>query len=73
MLRTGTATSSISKIFLIEARAQQRFQTEQAEYEARITARDAKTQAVIETGGKKQGGKPPSPPTAGPPPPTRST
>jgi transposase len=45
----------------IEARAQQRWQTEQADYEAKLTAR----QEANEASGKKPGGKPPSPPSAG--------
>ena len=50
----------------IDARAQERWQTAQAEYEANMAARDAKTQAVIDAGGKRPGGKPPSPPSAAP-------
>src|SRR6201997_4291043 len=46
----------------IEARANERFVREQAEYEAKIAAREAKAQAS----GKKPGGKPPTPPAAGP-------
>ena len=45
----------------IEARAKERFAREQAEYEAKLAARDAKTAAT----GKKPGGKPPEPPTEG--------
>ena len=45
----------------IEARAQERWQTEQVDYEAKLTAR----QAATEASGKKRGGKPPSPPSAG--------
>jgi transposase len=48
----------------IEARAQERFEREQAEYEAKIAARRAKEQAT----GKKARGKEPTPPTAGPSP-----
>ena len=44
----------------IEARAKERFAREQAEYEAKIAAREAKAR------GKKLGGKQPAPPTAGP-------
>src|ERR1700747_3000205 len=46
----------------IEARAKERFAREQAEYEAKIAAREAKAKAS----GKKPGGKQPAPPTAGP-------
>ena len=46
----------------IEARAKQRFEREQAEYDAKLAARDAKAQAT----GKKPGGKPPAPPVEGP-------
>jgi transposase len=46
----------------IEARAKQRFEHEQAEHEAKLAARDAKTKAT----GKKPGGKPPGPPVEGP-------
>jgi hypothetical protein len=46
----------------IEARAKERHAREQAEYEAKLAARDAKTKAT----GKKSGGKPPAPPAEGP-------
>jgi transposase len=46
----------------IEARAKERFEREQAEYQARLVAREAKTKAT----GKKPGGKPPQPPAEGP-------
>jgi len=42
----------------IEARAKERFEREQAEYQAKLAAR--------ETTGKKPGGKPPQPPVEGP-------
>ena len=45
----------------IEARASERLAREQAEYEAKIVAREAKTAS-----GKKPGGKPPAPPAGGP-------
>ncbi|MBP6763279.1 MAG: IS1182 family transposase [Thauera sp.] len=45
----------------IEARAQQRFAREQAEYEAKMATRAAKTKAT----GKKASGKPPQPPESG--------
>ena len=45
----------------IEARAKERFEREQAEYQAKMAARAAKTEAT----GKKPGGKPPEPPTEG--------
>jgi transposase len=46
----------------IEARAKERFEREQAEYQAKLAARAAKTEAT----GKKPGGKPPRPPVEGP-------
>jgi Transposase DDE domain/Transposase domain (DUF772) len=46
----------------IEARANERHAREQAEHEAKLAARAAKTVAT----GKKPGGKPPEPPAAGP-------
>ena len=46
----------------IEARGKERFAREQAEHEAKLAARKAKTA----TTGKKPGGKPPRPPTQGP-------
>jgi transposase len=46
----------------IEARAKERFVREQAEYEARLTARAAKTAAT----GKKPGGRVPAPPVDAP-------
>src|SRR5882724_1257657 len=46
----------------IAARAKERFGREQAEHEAKLAAREAKTEAT----GKKPGGKPPAPPIAGP-------
>jgi len=46
----------------IEARAKERHAREQAEYEAKLAAREAKTAAT----GKKPGGKPPQPPIEGP-------
>ena len=46
----------------IEARARERFEREQAEYEAKLAARDAKAAAT----GRKPGGKPPEPPVEGP-------
>jgi transposase len=46
----------------IETRAKERFEREQAEYQARLAARAAKTEAT----GKKPGGKPPQPPVEGP-------
>ncbi|MBP8081194.1 MAG: IS1182 family transposase [Arenimonas sp.] len=45
----------------IEARAKERFDGEQAEYEAKMAARAAKAAK-----GKKPGGKPPKPPESGP-------
>jgi transposase len=46
----------------IEARARERFEREQAEYQAKLTARDAKAAAT----GRKLGGRPPQPPVEGP-------
>ena len=46
----------------IEARAEERFEREQAEHEAKLAARDAKAEAT----GKKPRGKPPQPPVEGP-------
>jgi len=46
----------------IEARAKERLQREQAEYEARLAAREAKAAAT----GRKPGGKAPQPPKDGP-------
>jgi transposase len=45
----------------IEARAMERFAREQADYEAKLAARAAKTAAT----GKKPGGRPPAPPIEG--------
>jgi transposase len=45
----------------IEARAKERFEREQAEYQAKLAAREAKTAAA----GRKPGGKPPQLPVAG--------
>jgi len=50
----------------IEARATERFAHEQAEHQAKLAAREAKTKATgKKPGGKKLGGKPPEPPAAG--------
>jgi transposase len=46
----------------IEARAKARLSQEQAEYEAKITAREQRAKAT----GRKPGGRPPQPPAAGP-------
>jgi transposase len=46
----------------IEARAKERFEREQAEHQAKLTAREAKEKAT----GKKPGGRPPEPPVEGP-------
>lgn len=46
----------------IAVRAKERFEREQAEHQAKLAAREAKTTAT----GKKPGGKPPAPPTEGP-------
>jgi transposase len=47
---------------LAEARARERFEREQAEYQAKLAARDAKAVAT----GRKPRGKPPQPPVEGP-------
>ena len=47
---------------IIEARAKERFAHEQAEYDAKMAARQAKTAAT----GKTPGGRPPAPPVAEP-------
>jgi transposase len=49
---------------MIEARARERFEREQAEYQAKLAARDAKAAAT----GRKPRGKPPASPTEGPQP-----
>jgi hypothetical protein len=46
----------------IEARAKERFEQEQAEYQSKLAARAAKEKET----GKKPGGKPPTPPVEGP-------
>jgi transposase len=46
----------------IEARAKERYDLEQAEYQAKLAARAAKAEAS----GKKPGGRPPQPPVEGP-------
>ena len=46
----------------IAARAKERFEREQTEYQAKLAAREARAKKS----GKKPGGKPPAPPTAGP-------
>ena len=48
----------------IEARAKERFEREQTEYQLKLAARAAKEKAT----GKKPGGKPPEPPAEGPQP-----
>ena len=47
---------------VLEARAQAHYEQELAEYTAKMTAREAKTQET----GRKPGGRPPQPPTLGP-------
>lgn len=56
LARIGEAKAKIA------ARAKQRFDAEQAEYEAKMAARAQKQKAT----GKKPGGRPPAPPTPGP-------
>ena len=57
-VRLGQLAEARAKI---EARAKLRFELEKAEYDAKIAARKAKTEAT----GKKAGGKPPAPPVPG--------
>ena len=57
--RLAAITAAKAKI---EARAQERFEREQVEYQAKL----AKRQAREAKSGKKPGGKPPTPPLAGP-------
>jgi len=47
---------------VLEARAEERYQTELAEYEGKIRAREEKAQQT----GRRPGGRPPEPPTPGP-------
>ena len=47
---------------VLEERAKERFETEQAEYEVKISERAAK----VRKRGRKLGGRPPKPPTSGP-------
>lgn len=47
----------------IEARARERFEREQAEYQAKLARREAREKASA----KKPGGRPPQPPAGGPP------
>jgi hypothetical protein len=47
---------------VLEARAQERMATEQAEYEAKLTLREERAR----TTGRRPGGRPPTPPTKGP-------
>lgn len=47
---------------VLEARAQERYELEQAEYEAQVRERERKAQEK----GRKPGGRPPQPPTPGP-------
>jgi transposase len=47
---------------ILEARAQERYEAERAEYEAKMRAREEKARQT----GRKPGGRPPQPPTPGP-------
>jgi hypothetical protein len=58
-VRLATLAEARAKI---EARAQERFEREQGEYQGKLAAREAKTVAA----GNKPGGKPPQPPMEGP-------
>jgi transposase len=61
-LRTARLERIAAARATIEARARERFEREQAEYEARMAAREAR----IKETGKKPGGKPPDAPTPDP-------
>lgn len=58
--RLGAIAEAKAKI---EARARERFEREQAAYQAKLARREAKEKAT----GKKPGGRPPRPPVGGPP------
>ena len=63
LARRETRLAAIARAkAVIEARAKERHAREQAAYDEKIAARDAKTKAT----GKTPGGKPPAPPVAGP-------
>ena len=61
-LRTARLARLAEAKAVLEARAHERHALEQAEYDAKIREREAKTAQS----GRKPGGRPPQPPTAGP-------
>jgi transposase len=60
--RQGRLVNLADAKAVLEQRAQERFVAEQAEYQAKQRAREAKAQQT----GRKPGGRPPTPPTPGP-------
>jgi hypothetical protein len=60
--REGRLINLAAAQAVLEARAAERYAAEQAEYEAKVQAREEKEQAT----GRKPGGRPPTPPTPGP-------
>jgi hypothetical protein len=61
-LRQERLTNLAQAKAVLEARAKERDVAEQAEYEAKLRARDEKARRS----GRKPGGRPPTPPTPGP-------
>ncbi len=61
-LRQERLTNLAKAKAVLEARAQERYAAEQAEYDAKVRAREAKAR----TNGRKPGGRPPQPPEPGP-------
>jgi transposase len=60
--REGRLVNLAAAQAALEARAAERYQAEQAEYEAKLRAREEQKQRT----GRKPGGRPPAPPTPGP-------
>lgn len=60
-LRQGKLVNLAQAKKVLEARAQERYETEQAEYEAKVQQREEKARET----GRKPGGRPPVPPTPG--------
>jgi transposase len=60
--REGRLVNLAQAKHVLEARAQQRYEAEQAEYAAKLREREEKAQRT----GRKPGGHPPEPPTPGP-------
>ena len=60
--REGRLVNLAAAQAALEARAAERYQAEQAEYEAKLRAREEQAKRK----GRKPGGRPPTPPTAGP-------